>query len=435
MDGSNISRTGIEDDAADATTASLSASFATRKALSLSFGARRVDALSHYDNIDYFTTGLPADSDVALDTLQHYAHVGLNIGSEDARVRHHVYLRYFDSENRNLVAGSEDISTQSDRLAFSYQSDIGLGQDRLSLALEHEQTGFEQRGPVGFGDPNQVQEMNVTSVIVDYEGHLGERVTWLASARYDANSVFDDVLTGRLSVAWLLASGTRLRANVGTGRKNPTFTELYGYYPGQFVPAELEPESSLSYEAGIEQNLAPGLSLQLTAFRQDLADEINGFVFDPVTFTATADNMEGKSKRTGAEIAVLWDISRALSLAANYTYVDSEADDVREVRRPRHSGSIDVDYGFLDDRAHLALTAAYGGTRPDTFFPPWPNPPEVVNLASHWLVDLTTRYRWSESTTVFVRAANLLDTDYEHVYGFRTPGRAAFVGIQLDFGS
>jgi vitamin B12 transporter len=433
-DGSNIARTGTENDAADATTASLSASLQAGDALSLSFGARRVDALSHYDNIDYFTTGLPADSDVALDTLQHYAHIGLSIGANETRIRQHVYLRYFDSENRNLFAGSEDISTLADRLAVSYQSDISLGQDRLSLAVEHEATGFEQRGPIGFGDPNQVQDMDVTSVVIDYQGHVGESVTWLASARYDDNSVFDDATTGRLSIAWSLDSDTRLRANVGTGRKNPTFIEVYGYYPGQFTPAQLEPETSVSYEVGIEQQFGQGVNLQLTAFRQDLENEINGFVFDPVTFMATAANMEGNSRRAGAELALLWDMSQAVSLAASYTYVDSQADDVREVRRPRHSGSIDIDYGFLNDRAHLALTAAYGGTRADTYFPPWPDPPELVNLASHWLVDLTARYRWSESMTMFLRAANLLDTDYEHVYGFRTPGRAAYAGIKLDFG-
>lgn len=432
--GSNIARTGTENDAADATTASLSASLDASESVSITIGARRVDALSEYDNIDFITTGLPADSDVALDTLQDYAHLELSAGTNESRTRHHLYARYFGSKNRNLVAGAEDISTLSNRLSLSYQVDIRLGPDRLSLALEHEQTEFEQRGPVGFGDPNQRQDMDVSSVILDYQGHAGEDITWLASARYDANSVFDDAVTGRLSVAWSLDADTQLRANVGTGRKNPTFIELYGYYPGQFVPAALEPETSVSFELGIEQRLAAGVHLQLTTFHQDLENEINGFVFDPNTFLATADNMEGSSRRTGTEVVLLWDISQGVSVAANYTYVDSRADDEREVRRPRHSGSIDVAHRFLDERAQLAVTATYGGTRADTFFPPWPNRPEVVNLQSHWLVDLTTRYRWSETTTVFLRATNLLDSDYEHVYGFRTPGRAAYAGIQLDFG-
>ena len=80
------------------------------------------------------------------------------------------------------------------------------------------------------------------------------------------------------------------------------------------------------------------------------------------------------------------------------------------------------------------MTAAYGGTRTDTFFPPWPNPPEVVTLGNHWLVDLTVQYRITESTKIFARANNLLDTDYEQVYGYNTPGRAAYAGVQVAFG-
>ena len=80
------------------------------------------------------------------------------------------------------------------------------------------------------------------------------------------------------------------------------------------------------------------------------------------------------------------------------------------------------------------MTAAYGGTRTDTFFPPWPNPPEVVTLDNHWLVDLTAQYRITESTKLFARATNLLDADYEQVYGYNTPGRAAYAGVQVAFG-
>ena len=50
------------------------------------------------------------------------------------------------------------------------------------------------------------------------------------------------------------------------------------------------------------------------------------------------------------------------------------------------------------------------------------------------LVDLAARYRVSESVTVFVKAANLLDQDYEQVFGYRTAGRAGFLGVRLSFG-
>jgi vitamin B12 transporter len=233
----------------------------------------------------------------------------------------------------------------------------------------------------------------------------------------------------------LVTDATRLRGSIGTGRKNPTFIELYGYFPGQFINnPELKPEKSASIELGVEHQFSDSLNLQLTAFAQDLEDEINGFVFDPVTFLSTARNMEDRSKRSGIEMAARWHVSEHVGVNATYTYVDSTAENTREVRRPRHSGSIDIDYGFLDNRGTIALTADYGGTRTDTFFPPWPNPPEVVTLDSHWLLDLTAQYRISPGFRIFARATNLLDTDYEQVYGYRTQGRAIYAGIQAEFG-
>jgi vitamin B12 transporter len=434
-DGGNIARSGTEDDRSDATTTALNASWDGRRDVSVRLSARSVDAYSQYDSVDYTITGLPADSDVALATTQQVAQLAVVAGSGDARVRHRIAARHFDTENRNLSNGVEDVSALSQRRTLSYQADVALGRDTLSIAVEHEVTDFKQRGPVDFGDPNQDREMDVTSVVLDYQGRLGSRLSWLASARFDDNSVFDDALTGRVSLAWSVTEQTRLMASAGSGRKNPTFAELYGYYPGQFVNnPDLEPEASVGMEVGLEQRLGDALQLQFVLFRQDLDNEINGFVFDPITFLATAENMSGKSKRSGAELSLRWDLGDAVMINANYTYLDASADEIREIRRPRHSGSLDVDYEFLAGRGRVTLGAAYGGTRSDTFFPPWPNPPETVALHSHWLVDLTARYRLSRSVDLFARVGNLLDTDYEQVYGYATPGRAAYAGVQLAFG-
>jgi len=434
-DGGNISRAGNENDNSDATTGSLSASLQASDTLSFTFGARSVDAWSQYDNVDYFVTGLPTDSDVALDTQQNYAQLGSSIGGSDWRVRHHLAVRYFESENRNLSNGIEDVVALSDRTTIAYQADVTLGDNMFSLALEREDTSFEQRGPISLGNPNQAQAMDVTSVIADYRGNAGEKLTWLASARFDDNSVFDNAVTGRLSVTWNVSDATRVRANAGTGRKNPTFIELFGYFPGQFANNPgLKPETSTSFDLGVERQMMDALNVQLTVFSQDLEDEINGFVFDPVTFLSTAENMPGRSKRSGVEFAARWNVSELVGVNATYTYIDSTSENIHEVRRPRHSGSLDIDCGFLDGHGRIALTADYGGTRTDTFFPPWPNPPETVSLSNHWLLNLTAQYRVSDDVTVVARGTNLLDSDYEQVYGYQTPGRAAYAGVQVEFG-
>ena len=440
-DGTNISRSGSEDDESDMTTASVSGQLRPSENLTLKLGLRAVDAYSQFDPVDFFVTGLPQDGDVATDSERYYLNAGATLSTLDGRLLHHVYARYLNTDNMNLADGVQNSSTASDRKTFTYQSDIQMGENLLSMAIEHERTRFEQRGEIGFGDPNQDQQMSVNSLIADYQGRSIDRLTWLLSARYDDNSDFDGAVSGRLSLAYHFSDTTIVRANLGTGRKAPTFIERFGFFPGQFVGnPNLKPEKSKSIDLGIDQLLFDNaFELQLAVYYQNLEDEINGFVFDPDTFLFTAENIDGDSIRKGVEAAATFNVTENLSFGGSYTYTDStqndgSGSDVRELRRPRHSGSLNTSFRFLDERAKLTVVADYGGTSTDIFFPPFPLPPEIVSLDSFWLLDLTASYDINRNTNIFVRALNLLDEDYEQVYGYRTPGRSAYVGIRVSFG-
>ena len=434
-DGENIARTGVENDDSEMTSAALRASIEASEVLGADFQLRRIDAYSQFDAVDYVVTGLPADSDVATEATQSLAHANVTFAPGDSSLTHRLGVHYFESDNRNFAGGVQDTSAASDRVTWVYQSDIVLGDNLLTFAAEHEKTRFEQRGPSGFGDPNQDQQMEVTSFVADFQGRTHDNVTWLMSARFDDNSDFDDSMTGRISLAWELSDGLVLRASAGTGRKNPTFIERFGYFPGQFLGnPQLQPERSTSYDLGLERQLLDGsLTIRVAAYTQDLEDEINGFVVDPETFVATARNMSESSERRGAEFDARWAVTPALELTANYSYVHSRDHEQMELRRPRHAGSIHAAYTFLDNKASLSLAADYGGTRRDTFYPPWPALPEIVTLENYWLVGISGHYELNSSVRLFARAANLADSDYEQVYGYRTPGRSLFAGIQMNF--
>jgi len=440
-DGNNISREGNEDDNSDLTTVSLAARFTATDALTFNAQLRAVDAYSQFDPVDFAVTGLPTDGDVATQTDNFYASVGAKLESPAGRVTNQLHARYYESDNRNFSDGVQNSSAASDRMTFMFQSDINLGDNRLSLALEQESTNFEQRGDIGFGDPNQNQKMDITSVIAEYQGLSHERFTWLLSGRFDDNSDFDDAVNGRLSLAYQLSDATKLRGTVGTGQKNPTFTERFGFFPGQFVGnPELLPERSVSYEVGLDRDFLDGaLAFQVTLFRQDLRDEINGFVFDFDTFLATAENKDGTSERSGVELASQWQVNEHFELGASYTYTDATeqdaaGEDVRELRRPRHAGSLSANFQSSNERIRANLTADYGGDRDDIFFPPFPALPEIVTLQSYWLLDMTVQYQLTSTFGVYVKGTNLLDENYEQVYGYQTLGRAGYIGIRANFG-
>jgi vitamin B12 transporter len=149
--------------------------------------------------------------------------------------------------------------------------------------------------------------------------------------------------------------------------------------------------------------------------------------------------MDGRSSRKGLELEATFKPIEQLEFSGSYTYTDASEEnslgqDVRELRRPRHSGSLHSTFRFHDDRGSVLLFGTYGGTQDDVFFPPFPAVPENVTLGNYWLLGLTTAYDISREFNVFVRVTNLLDEDYEEIYGYRTPGRGAFLGVRMHFG-
>lgn len=436
--GESIARDGSEDDDSDTTTASLGASYAVTDNLGIDFSVRKVDAFSQYDASD-FGTGLPADSNTATDNETLSARAQVRLATFEDKVTHTVAVEWYDSKNINRTDNIEDARSESDRLTLGWQSDIRFGEDILSLALEHEETDYKQRGMSLFGDPNQDQSMDVSSVVADYQGQLSARLSWFVSARYDDNSDFENATTGRGALSYALSDTTRLRASYGTARKNPTFTERFGFFPEDFIGNEdLDPERSESFEIGIDQSLLnDALNLQLSWYQQNLKDEITTVFLGGGL--STAQNLDGESDRDGVEVAASWALNRQLDLRAAYSYVDAKEQrtpglETREVRRPQHTGSLQAAWRSDNGRLDTVLSADYSGSRYDLFFGP-PTFNETVKLDSYWLVDATLQYQLTDEVTLLVRGQNLLDEDYEEVFGYNTPDRSAYIGFRARIGN
>lgn len=440
-DGENIARVGTERDGAELTSGHIGLRYADDSAVGLQASLRGTDSTSAFDPTD-FATGLPGDADRVTESQNVIAQLVGTLETHNGRVNWQARTAFFDSEHRNFADGLEDSSTSSTRYTATLQSDIALADDRaLTFALEREETDFSQRGDISFGDPNQDQSMTMQSAMAEYRHTADNGLSWMLSGRYDDYSDFGDVLTGRLSLAYALTDSTRLRGNVGTGQKTPTFIERFGFFADQFVGnSDLDPEQSVSFDIGIDQTLAGGaLQLGATLYLQQLEDEINGFVFLPDSFVATAQNLDNNSERKGLELAADWRISEYVTAAASYTYTDATEEDSAgisavELRRPEHAGSLSVNMASANDRLRATLVADYGGTRLDRFFQPFPLPPETLKLDDYWLLELTAHYRVTPSVTLYARGSNLLDADYENVVGYSTWGRTGVIGIKTDFG-
>ena len=189
---------------------------------------------------------------------------------------------------------------------------------------------------------------------------------------------------------------------------------------------DLKPERSRGLEASVRYRRS-AVNAALTAHRQRLQDETVD-VFD--TFPFTTRNRDENSRRSGVEAELGWAASDRLRLTANYAYLDaSEPSDgslVRELRRPKHSGSIAADgqLAKLSYGISIAYTGARFDRREDFPF-------DRVRLGAYWLAGARLGYSVNDRFELFARTANAFDERYQDVFGYRTEGRSVHAGIRL----
>lgn len=446
-DGTNIARTGPEDDGAENTSADLGLEWDVTEALTLAASGQFVDATSDFDDTDFIVTGLPIDADRVTDNEQAYWRGEARWAPEQSTWSGSASVNFTDTDTINFYDGAFNSSTAAEILEFRGQASAAWAgaregaSHRVTLAADHRETDFSQRGiDAGFGNPNQDQSMDVTGAALEYLGQPLPGLTWTASGRYDDNSAFDDIATWRLGFSHEVDAGVRVRGSVGTGSKTPTFTERFGFFPDFFIGnPDLVPEESTGWEFGVDTDWLDGdLTLGAAYFRSTLENEINGFIFDPATGGFTADNEDTDSDRKGFELLATARLLQGLLISASYTYTDATQDDatgraVREVRRPRHMGSVNLDWRFAGDRGNLNLNVNYTGGQLDSFFDPATFISAAVPLDSFTVVDLAGAWRLTDTLELTARVANLTDEDYEEVLGYARPGIAYYAGLRGRF--
>jgi vitamin B12 transporter len=339
------------------------------------------------------------------------------------------------SSNRNFLADGEINRTSGERWTaagqIQYRFATGPVRHVAILALDHDREEFHARDTVYFGATTQDRRRTHDAITAEWRAEIGPVVTDIA-VRHDRFSAFRDATTVRLSVVAALGGGFSIAGSYAEGIAQPTFFDLYGFFPGLFAGNPvLKPESSRGFEASLRYRRG-AFDAAVTGYKQRLEDEIVD-LFDPETFLSTTVNRPDASRRWGAELEIGWSIATKLRLSANYAYLQaSQPGDLfdtrlREIRRPKHSGSIALDGS--SGKFSYGASVAYVGSRVDTNFDVFPA--ERVRLAPYWLAGVRVAYAVRPGLDIFARGSNLLDMQYQDVFGYRTEGRAIFAGIRL----
>ena len=397
--------------------------------LTLSAGGFAIAARSDYDGLDPVTF-VRADTDDESRNRLAAGRIGARY--EAAGWTGSLGLSRLGSRNRNLLGGVEQNRTSGRRdtavLDLSRAFAAGGIDHRLTVAAEWNKERFSARDTAYGGFTDQDRRRTQAALTAEWRGDSGPLTATLALRR-DRFSDFKDATTLRAGALARLGGGWQLAGSWGEGIAQPSFFDLYGFFPGSFQGnPDLKPEKSRGGEVSLRYTGGPWRGA-VTLYRQNLRDEIVDR-FDPVTFLSTVANAAGRSRREGLEAEAGWSPSPLFNLSATYAYLDASEPAGRELRRPRHSGSVSADGSA--GRLTYGAALSYTGARLDRDFDLFPAP--LVRLGSYWLTTARLAYRVTDGLELFGRLSNAFDEDAVDVVGYRREGRSAYAGARIRLG-
>jgi vitamin B12 transporter len=342
---------------------------------------------------------------------------------------------WLGSTNRNFLADTPLNQTSGERFTAGAQVSRSFGGQELIAAVDHESEWFHARDQTYFGATDQDRTRQFTALIGEWRGRWSSFFSTDVAVRRDWFSAFADATTVRAAAMVTPVRHWQIHAAYGEGIAQPTFYDLYGFFPGSFVGNPgLKPERSKGWEGGVRWE-GTKTAIGVTGFSSDLRDEIID-TFDPATFLSGTANAAGKSRRRGIEFDAEYRPSRAFQLVFNYTYLDATQQQVtgeaqvEEVRRPRHTANL-IATGKAG-RFIWGVSGAYVGGRTDQDFNYFPAP--TVVLRPYLLASANLAWRFTRGLEAYVRAENAFDAHYQDVVGYHTPGRTVYAGLRIRLG-
>lgn len=266
------------------------------------------------------------------------------------------------------------------------------------------------------------------------------------SGRFDDNSEFDTVTTGRVAVAYTVpqtltgAVDTRLRSSAGTGREAPGLRQLLGSSPTFVGNPDVEPEETWMVDAGVD------LGFDLFGGPFDIAltyyygEAENGIFtpFNPDLGVSSPANAEDVVEMEGVELEMRYAPAAWLDLSFAYTNARSELLDVSVLESGDPTGGRQQLFGRPENEFSFAATArptdrlsvTFDGYARSEFFSDFPS---TFVLDGYQLYNLSGQYDLTGDVRLAVSVKNLFDEDYEEKLGDGTFGRTVTGRITVTF--
>ncbi|MES3019107.1 MAG: TonB-dependent receptor [Bacteroidota bacterium] len=304
--------------------------------------------------------------------------------------------------------------------AFSSLIDIASGASyRFSKTDQH-----NSFSPPLFAD-NNIKSLFTSLFIRSNSGFQAE-----LGGRVNDHSQYGSNFTYTINPSYLIAERYKLFVNVSSAYRVPSLYQLFSQYGN----LNLEPETSVSYEAGVDFNFTSNLNFAFSYFKRDIDNVIDFGQVSPGKFGYINQNNQ---KDNGFEVELGYEPSSVVSLNAFYAHVNGEvttpaSQTFNLFRRPKDSFGLNAGFD-VTERLNFGLIYKYTGDRKDRYFDSSTFKTVDANMASYNMVDLYAQYKPAARLTLFTDVKNLLDENYIDFSGYSTKGLNFNAGFKLDF--
>lgn len=319
------------------------------------------------------------------------------------------------------------------RLKFAWQNNFNLKNNLITIGAETEVESANSdyyylgkySGAVPFISPFPKKSIRSTGVYLQDQVKLGGKFFASGGLRYDTHENFASVLTFRIAPAYIIwQTGTKIKFTYGTGFKAPSLTNLFDQ---SFGNPNLNPERSRSWDAGIEQYFLDYKYMIGVTYFHNTFNNLFGFSSNFKVFNIK------KARSKGVEFYMTLNANDNFVINANYTYTiskdESGSKSVALLRRPENKASLDFNYN-VNRNTNLNLQVNYTGISYDNDF--FSFPAKRVVLSSHIIVNSAISYSLTNNLKLYGKFINLLNADYEEVFGYGTAKRSGYVGLKYN---
>lgn len=265
-------------------------------------------------------------------------------------------------------------------------------------------------------------EENVTEYApyIHMQQIIFKRLIGSAGFRLENHSLFGTVPIPKLGLVAHLSQANALRIDVSKGFRSPSIRELYFFPPHN---ENLKPDEIWNYEIGFSQQIGSSLQFDAVLFHNEgnnliaMAKRVTGMGFQYTNI--------GQIENNGFELQMNWMPTDRVNIGGSWSNIDMKYT-IPNV--PEQKLTAFASWQMSKFRVSTTLIHVQDLVGKDAAAPV----ANIYSMDDYTIMNVSATYQLFRTMGIEIAIKNILDADYQAMYGYPMPGRHLLMDIKYD---